>query len=322
MPFLILILNFVWYNKIMDRYNHLNNYLKNRFGGRTLKICVDGHFSCPNRDGKVGVGGCIFCGEKGAGELIKGKCENLIISIKNQISTFLNSYRGERAERFIVYFQNFTNTYDACKNLKLRYDTAISVSDKIIGIDIATRPDAIDDEIIALLKSYTKKYYVCVELGLQTADDDIANKINRGYKTEKFIEVVKKLRDNNIDVVAHMMVGLPGETEKSILDTVDLINDCQCNGIKIHSTFILKNTKLEKMYLSNNYTPITLDYYTQMIGRIIGNLKKNIIVHRITGDPPKEYLVAPDWTARKKIVINSIEKYLKDNNIIQGCYLN
>ena len=181
-------------NKI--RYNHLNSYLKNKFGSRTLKICVDGGFSCPNRDGKVGLGGCIFCGEMGAGELIKGRKNCVLDSIENQVKTFLNSYRGERADKFIVYFQNFTNTYDTIINLKQKYDKALQVSDKIVGLQIATRPDTLSDEVIDLIASYKDKYYVCVELGLQTSNDSIGKMINRGYDTSQFEDAVSTLNSD------------------------------------------------------------------------------------------------------------------------------
>jgi len=303
-------------NKI--RYNHLNSYLKNKFGSRTLKICVDGGFSCPNRDGKVGLGGCIFCGEMGAGELIKGRKNCVLDSIENQVKTFLNSYRGERADKFIVYFQNFTNTYDTIINLKQKYDKALQVSDKIVGLQIATRPDTLSDEVIDLIASYKDKYYVCVELGLQTSNDSIGKMINRGYDTSQFEDAVSRLKNKGIDVVAHLMIGLPNETKQDVFDTISLINNFNCDGIKFHSTFILSKTQLATLYEEGKYTPITLEYYVEMVCKCIAKLNKNIIVHRITGDPPKELIIEPKWTTRKKIVLNSINKYLSDFDIFQG----
>lgn len=305
----------------MERYNHLNKYLKDKIGERTLKICLDAGFTCPNRDGTCGTGGCIFCGEMGAGENIKYRKSELIASIKSQVTNFLNSYRGERANKFIAYFQSFTNTYDTLENLKLRYDTALACSEKIIGLEIATRPDCISEDIVKLLASYSSKYYVCVELGLQSANDDIGNIINRGYKTIDFIRACEILNKYNLDIVAHLMVGLPNETEQDIIDTVNVINDCGCKGIKIHSTYVIDNTKLNDMYNLGVYSPITQDFYVSMVGKIISNLKSDIIVHRITADPPKDIFVAPNWSLHKKIVLNSIDKFLIDNNITQGCNL-
>lgn len=305
------------------RYNHLNSYLKNIFGERVLKICVDGNFTCPNRDGRCSFGGCIFCGEKGSGDNLFavnkiGKNDKTIQSIENQVKYFLSSYKGERANKFIVYFQNFTNTYDAIHNLKLRYDAALSCSDKIVGLSIATRPDCIDKDVVELLKSYTQKYFVTVELGLQTSNDEIGKLINRGFDTSRYIESVKLLKENNIHVVSHVMIGLPNEKEKDIENTIDVINNCNSDGVKIHSTFVLKNTILNDMYAAGRYVPITLEYYTNIVAKIISNLNKDIVIHRITGDPPKDKLVEPMWTARKKIVINEINKKLMNFDIIQG----
>ena len=302
----------------LERYNHLNSYLKNKFGKRTLKICIDGNFTCPNRDGSKGKGGCIFCGSLGAGENIKGRTHECIQSILSQVSGFLNSYRGDRAESFVAYFQSFSGTYDSVENLKLKYDTALSVSSKIVGLEVATRPDLISDDIINLLKSYMLKYYVCVELGLQTSNDSIGKKINRGYSTQDFVESAKKLKENGIDVVAHIMVGLPDETLEDVLNTIDLLNECKVNGIKIHNTYVLKNTKLNNLYSAGKYEPISMEYYSDVVCKIISRLNKNIIIHRITGDPPKDILVAPEWASHKKLILNTIQKKLNEENIFQG----
>lgn len=300
------------------RYNNVRNYLIDKFGCRTLKICVDGGFTCPNRDGTKGYGGCIFCGSAGAGDNIKGKCGERLESIKNQIISFLDSYRGERAEKFIVYFQSFSGTYDDVNTLKELYDVALSVSPKIVGLEIATRPDLITLDVCKLLSEYNKKYYVCVELGLQTANDKIGEKINRKYLTADFLNSVKMLGSYNIPVVAHLMIGLPDETEKDIMETVDIINSSGAKGIKFHNTYVVKDTKLEKLLLENKYTPITMVYYVDMLCKIISRLRPDIIVHRITGDPPKNICVAPNWAMHKKILLNEINKTLKDKNILQG----
>ena len=163
------------------RYNKLDNFLKEKFGEKVLKICIDGGFTCPNRDGKVGTSGCIFCSEKGSGEHLDSS-----VSIKNQVIDFFNSYKSERANKFIVYFQNFSNTYDTIENLKKKYDSAL-IDDRIVGLEVATRPDCINEDIVKLLKSYSEKYYVFVELGLQTSNDKTAKLINRGYLLSTYI---------------------------------------------------------------------------------------------------------------------------------------
>ena len=300
------------------RYNHLNSYLKDKFGKRTLKICVDGGFTCPNRDGSKGAGGCAFCGEMGAGDNIKNRHKNILKSISNQVKGFLNSYRGERADSFIIYFQSFTNTYADISILKERYDTALDSSDKIVGLEVATRPDCIDENVAKLLASYKDKYYVCVELGFQTANDHVGDYLNRGYSTSDFVNAVGLLRKYDIDVVAHMMIGLPGETKEDIQSTLDVINNCGCQGIKIHSVYVIKNSKLCDWYNDGKYIPITLEYYLNAVAYVVSNLNKDIIVHRINADPPKDIFVSPDWMLRKKVVINAINKKLNDLDIIQG----
>ncbi len=301
--------------EIKERYNHLNTYYKNKFGERTLKICIDAGFTCPNRDGSLSYEGCIFCSEKGSGELIK--FSNL--NITKQVQNFLNSYRGKRANKFIVYFQNFTNTYDSVPNLKAKYDAAL-VDDRIAGLSVATRPDCITEEIAVLLESYSKKYNVSVELGLQTSNNKIGNLINRCYSSNQFTNAVKILRKHNIEVIAHMMIGLPTETFEDIKNTVEFINVHDIQGLKIHSTYIVKNTVLANLYYKNKYIPITLDYYLNNLAYVITHLRPDIIIHRISGDAPKDLLVAPEWNLHKKWVLNGFEKLLKEQDLWQGKY--
>lgn len=293
------------------RYNHFNDFLKNKFGERTLKICIDGGFSCPNRDGKCGVGGCSFCGERGSGENTKS------IDISQQVRNHLESYRGKRANKFIAYFQNFSNTYAPVAELKKKYDSAL-VDNKIVALAIATRPDCINNEVIELLKAYQTKYYVYVELGFQTANETVAKQFNRGYTNQDFVDAVKLLNQANIDVVAHIMVGLPYEEKDDVLNTVKLINSLNIMGIKIHSTYIIKDTQLEKLYDNGKYQPLQLEDYVDKVCDIIANLNKETVVCRITGDAPKNILVAPQWNTHKKIVLNSITKALEERNIFQG----
>ena len=296
-----------------ERYNHLNEYYKNNFGERTLKICIDAGFTCPNRDGTLSSSGCIFCSEKGAGELIKFSK----LHISEQVNNFLNSYRGMRANKFIVYFQNFTNTYDSLENLKEKYDAAL-VSDKIVGISIATRPDCITEDIAKLIASYADKYDVSVELGLQTSNDNIGRIINRYYTTTQFTTAVNILRKYNIEIITHMMIGLPKESFVDIKDTVKFINNHDIQGLKIHSTYIVKNTVLASMYYNKEYEPITLDYYLDALTYVITHVRPDLIIHRISGDAPKDLLVAPKWNLHKKWILNGFAKRLKDENLWQG----
>ena len=319
-----------------ERYNHLNKYLKEKFGERTLKICIDAGFTCPNRDGKVGTGGCIFCSEKGSGEHLK-PFENIQIantitsnnctrnieliktSIQTQIKNHLNSYRGERANKFIAYFQNFTNTYDSLENLKDRYDAALC-DERIVALAIATRPDCITDEICKLIASYKEKVDVWVELGLQTSNDETGNLINRGYSSKQFSNAIKLLNKYNIETVTHIMVGLPNETFDDIKNTVAFLNSHDIQGLKIHSCYVVDNTVLGQMYNSNKYTPISLEYYLEAASYILTHINPEIIVHKISGDAPKNLLLAPEWNSHKKWIMNGLDKLLKENNLYQGMY--
>lgn len=297
-----------------ERYNHLNKYLKEKFGERVLKICIDGGFTCPNRDGSKGSRGCVFCSERGSGEHLRN------IAIETQVKNHIASYRGERANKFIAYFQNFSNTYDTVQNLKIKYDSALC-DDRIVGLEIATRPDCINEEIAKLLEEYAKKYYVVVELGLQTSNDEIGKLINRCYTTKDFEEAVKLLAKHNIEVVAHVMVGLPNETFEDIANTINFLNEQKISGIKIHSTYIVKETVLEQMYKDGLYTPMQLDEYINRACYIISHLRKDVIIHRVSGDAPKDKLVAPEWNVHKKWIMNGIDKKLREEDLWQGKYL-
>ena len=295
----------------LERYKHLNKYLKDKFGERTLKICIDGGFSCPNRDGRAGYGGCAFCSERGSGEHIVPD------KISNQVKNYFTSYKAERANKFIAYFQNFTNTYDSIENLKMKYDAAL-IDDRIVALAIATRPDCISEDICKLLKSYSEKYYVWVELGLQTSNENTGKVINRGYTDEQFSAAVSLLNKYNIDVVTHIMVGLPGENFDDIKNTVDFINNHSIQGLKIHSTYVVKNTRLADMYFNGTYTPISLDYYLDCASYILTHISPDIVIHRVSGDAPKDLLIAPDWNLHKKWIINGLDKLLRDKDLYQG----
>ena len=297
------------------RYNKLNEFFKNKFGERVLKICVDGGFTCPNRDGTVGTNGCIFCSQRGSGEHLNS------LSIDLQISNFFKSDRSKRANKFIVYFQNFTNTYDTIENLKKKYDLALNDS-RIVGLAVATRPDCISEDVAKLLKSYSEKYYVFVELGLQTSNDYIAKTINRGYSSSCFSTAVDILNKYGIDIVTHIMVGLPNETFEDIENTVTFINKHNIQGLKIHSTYVIENTYLAKLYKENLYTPITLEYYLDCLKYILTYVNPNLIIHKISGDAPKNLLLAPEWNLHKKWVLNGIDKILKNENLHQGIFFN
>ena len=284
--------------------------MKKKYGGKISKICIDGGFGCPNRDGTCGIGGCIYCGERGAGEHI-----DPTVDITAQVQKHLS--RDTSSDGFIAYFQNFTNTYAPVDVLKARYDSAL-ISDRIKVLAIGTRPDCITEEIADLLVSYTDRVDVWVELGLQSASDSVALAINRGYRTEVFLEAARILRSRGIPFVVHMIIGLPTEEESDVDKTVDLINASGAWGAKIHSIYVMEGTRLAQMYRSGEYTPPERDYYVKMCSRSIARLSPEIIVHRITGDCPGGLLVAPSWNSDKNLLINLIRRELEENGMRQG----
>ena len=296
------------------RYTKLNEYYIKRFGEKVLKICINGHFTCPNRDGTLSHSGCIFCSECGSGEHLD-PCKD----ISEQVEDYFNSPRSNRSNKFIVYFQNFSNTYDSIDNLKKKYDSAL-INSKIIGLSVATRPDCINEDIVKLLHSYTDKYYVSVELGLQTSNEEIGKFINRQYSNEQFTKAVKLLNQYHIDVIAHIMVGLPNETFEDIQNTVDFINQHSIQGLKIHNTYVVENTVLADMYNKNEYEPISLEYYLDCLTYILSHISPDIVIHRISGDAPKNILIAPKWDLHKKWILNGLDKKLKEENLYQGIY--
>lgn len=301
------------------RYNKLNNYFKNKYGEKTLKICIDGGFTCPNRDGSLSNKGCIFCSQMGSGEHLShyNKTDFTNINIKEQIISYFNSYKAKRANKFIAYFQNFTNTYDSIENLKAKYNSAL-IDDRIVCLDIATRPDCINEDICKMLTFFKKKVDVFVELGLQTSNDKTGMFINRCYNSDVFTYALSLLNKYNIESIVHIMIGLPNETELDLKNTVDFLNCHNYQGLKIHSTYVVKNTQLEKLYLEKKYEPISLDYYIKNACYVLTHINPNIIIHKISGDAPKDILVAPKWNSHKKLILNGIDKYMRENDLYQG----
>jgi len=292
-------------------YRNLSAYLKGKFGEKVKKICIDGGFTCPNRDGTCGTGGCIFCGERGAGEHI-----DAALSIRAQVEREL---MREKAQKYIAYFQNFTNTYADVDTLKNRYDDAL-ISDKICALAIGTRPDCIDEDIAALLASYAKRLDVWVELGLQTANDATAKIINRGYTASRFTEAMNILKKYGIPTVVHLIVGLPGETHEEIAKTVEFIVKNKLFGIKIHSLYVMEGTCLADMHKRGEYTPPDEDFYVNEVKYILTHIPPETVIHRLTGDCPDGALIAPLWSKDKNRIIERIRKEMEAEGLYQGIY--
>ncbi len=292
-------------------YNNLSGYFREKYSKRLSKICIDGGFSCPNRDGTAGWGGCIYCGERGAGEHIDPTA-----SIKDQVLSALAD--ADEDDMFVAYFQNFTNTYAPVDILRERYDAAL-IDERIRVLAIGTRPDCISEEIARLIASYKEKLDVWVELGLQTASDATADIINRGYHRDVFEGAMEILKKYGIPVVLHLIVGLPGEGIENVRETVRYINRFDPFGIKIHSIYVMRGTRLAEMYESGEYTPPSMDEYIDSAVYILTHISPNVTVHRLTGDCPREMLIAPEWNIAKSEIINTIVYKMQLKGLYQGC---
>ena len=278
------------------------------------KLSLNAGFTCPNRDGTLSYTGCIFCSEKGSGDFSGNPSETIPKQIEKQ-KAILN--KKWKPVKYIAYFQAFTNTYANIEYLKKVYYEALDASD-ICGIAIATRPDCLDNEVIAILSELAEKTYVWVELGLQTSNENSAKFINRGYSNDIFLNAVACLRNANIDVVAHIILGLPFETKVQMLDTIDWVTKTDIQGIKLHLLHILKNTALEKIYETNPFSILTMEEYIDLICEVLELIPNNIVIHRLTGDGPKKDLIAPSWSGNKKLVLDSLNKKIIKENIQQG----
>lgn len=297
-----------------ERFYKLNTYLKEKFNEKIYKVSLDGGFTCPNRDGKISNKGCLFCSDVGSGEFAGNRKKTITEQIDEQLEFIKSKVKDGKV---IAYFQNFTNTYGNIEYLRKIYYEALS-HERVIGIAIATRPDCLSDEIIELLDEINKKYFLWIELGLQTVNDDIANIINRGYKTEVYRDITKKLNEKNIKFVTHMIIGLPNEKKEDLYNTVKLINDVHSWGIKIHLLYILKNSNLLRYYEKNPFKVYDKDEYEDTIVELLNILSPEIVIHRLTGDAKKDELFAPLWSTNKRGILNSIEKKLKATNSYQG----
>lgn len=299
------------YSTDNKRYHTLNYDLTNRFNTRVFKVSLNGNFSCPNfKNGS----GCIFCSAKGSGDFAGNKEDDLLTQF-NSIKSKLNNKWPDT--KYIAYFQANTNTYAPVSVLKKKFEEVLTFPN-VVGINIGTRPDAITDECLDYLTDLSKRTFLTIELGLQTMHDDTLKLINRGHDLACFDNCVKRLREKNINVVVHIINGLPFETFDMMMDTVKHLNKLDIQGIKIHMLHVLKNTKLESFYEETNFHLLTKEEYVRIVCDQIEELNENIVIHRLTGDGAKEDLIAPLWTLKKVSVLNDIDKELKKRGTYQG----
>ena len=299
------------------RYNSLNNYLRNKFGCKVYKLSIPSGLSCPNRDGKLSTKGCIFCSNGGSGDF----ATSAALSVTEQIEQAKEKVSKKITNgKYIAYFQSFTNTYGDVDYLKKIFTEAINHPD-IVALSIGTRPDCLPNDVLDLLNRLNQIKPVWVELGLQTIHEKTARYINRGYTLDVFDQAVENLNKLNIDVIVHLILGLPNETNDMILESVKYVCSKPISGIKLQLLHILKNTPLEKEYFLNQFHIYSLEEYASLLGECICNIPSDIVIHRLTGDGPKSLLIEPLWSGNKKLVLNYINKYFNDMDIIQGKYL-
>lgn len=295
-------------------YHSLDYELKQRFGEKVYKLTLNGGMSCPNRDGKISFGGCIFCSEGGSGEFASAAC----LSIPEQIQDAKKRLAGKRpVNHYIAYFQAYTNTYGPIEHLRKIFTEAID-DPEILLLSVATRPDCLPDEVIELLAELNKKKPVWVELGLQTIHESSARFIRRGYPLEVFTDAVERLNAHGIEIVTHVILGLPGETRKMMLDTVKYLNTLPIQGIKLQLLHVLEGTDLGTYYKNTGFHVLEEKEYIDLILECIEHLRPEITIHRITGDGPKDLLIAPLWSSAKRSVLNHIHHEMKLQNSWQG----
>ena len=297
-----------------NRYYDLNSYLRSIFGCRVQKISLDAGLTCPNRDGSIATGGCIYCNSRGSGTgaLQKG------LSITEQILKGKESLkRRYKAKKFIAYFQSFSNTYGPYEKLKGLYKEALAIDD-IVGLSVGTRPDCVDESILTLLEGYTKDYLVWIEYGIQSIHDRTLTFINRGHDVRCFKRAVKATRTRGIKICTHVILGLPFEDRRDMLATAEAVAAMGIDGIKIHLFYVIKGTGMEKLYQEGTYRCLEQDEYANLVCDFLELLPPDMVIQRLTGDPHPDELVAPEWSLRKNETLSLIKKILADRDSWQG----
>ncbi len=298
-------------------YRTLGSALREHFGERVQKITIDAGMTCPNRDGTCGIDGCIYCNERGSGTGASGSGLSITEQLENAKTFLAKRYK---AKKFIAYFQSFSNTYAPVETLERLYREALAVDD-IVGLSIGTRPDCADNEVLDLIAELNKESYITIEYGLQTIHDDTLARINRGHSSEIFRDAVKRTRERGIDVCVHIILGLPGESSEDMISTAREIAKMDIQAIKIHLCYVIRGTALHDLYKSGGYTPMTREEYIDVVCKIIAILPEDVIIHRLTGDPHPEELIAPDWALEKDNNLRMIRNALAYHGIRQGMNL-
>ena len=305
----------VWGDK---PYHSLDYELKRQFGQKIYKVSLDGGMSCPNRDGTVGTGGCTFCSQGGSGEFAVRRTgyPDVWEQIEQAKTRVHRKISGEG--KYIAYFQSYTNTYAPVDYLRTLFERAITHPD-IVALSVGTRPDCLGDEVVALLKELNGQKPVWVELGLQTIHEKTAERIHRGYRLEVFEDAYRRLKEAGLTVVVHVILGLPGETKKEMLETVDYLGKISVDGIKLQLLHILKGSQMAAEYEKNPFSLMELEEYLDLILTCVARLPQSMVIHRLSGDGAKALLIGPAWSANKKLVLNRMMQKFRENGIFQGC---
>ena len=293
-----------------EKYYKFSEYLKEKFGCRVHKVSIDAGFSCPNKDGKLSTDGCIYCDNRAFSLNSRLPSQPIETQIEAGVKIGRERYG---AEKFIVYFQAYTNTYASLNVLKERYDIVRKFKD-VVGISIGTRPDCINEQILDLIQSYSKDYEVWIEYGLQSVHDKTLKLINRHHTYKDFLKAVELTRKRNMKICAHVIIGLPNETKEEIFQTAKALAKLKIDGVKIHPLHVVKGTKLEEIFKKGKYKPLELDEYINIVTEFLEYLPITLVIQRITADCPKELLVAPLWILNKNAVLNLVEKKLTEKD--------
>ena len=296
------------------RYYTLDYFYKHKFNSKVFKVSLNGGFTCPNKDGKVGTGGCIYCSKLGSGEFGGDKEKELEVQFEEVKNIISNKWPNSK---YIGYFQANTNTYAPLEVLKEKYERVLKI-DNVVGLSIATRPDAIEEDVYDYLEDLSKRTYLTIELGLQTIHKETSILINRCHTLECFLNCVKELRKRNINVVVHIINGLPNETKEMMIETAKYLSKLDIQGIKIHMLQVIKDTKLADLYEKEPFHILTRDEYVDIVCDQLEYLREDIVINRITGDPDPKDLIEPEWTLKKFVVMNEIDKLMVKRDIYQG----
>lgn len=303
------------------RYNTLNDYYREIFGEKIFKVPIDAGFDCPNRDGTVAHGGCTFCTVSGSGDAIVAPDAPIRDQFYEEID-FMHR-KWPEVKKYLVYFQNFTNTHDTVDVIRERYEQAIN-EPGVVGINIGTRPDCLPDETIAYITELSERMHVTVELGLQTTYDETSKIINRAHTYDLYVKTVKRLRElaPKVEIVSHLINGLPGENHEMMVENVRrCVSDNEIDGIKLHLLHLMTSTKMQRDYHEGRLKLLSMDEYVNIICDQLEIIPKNIVIHRITGDAPRDMLIGPMWSLKKWEVLNAIDKEMERRGSYQGCKL-